>query len=124
MEIFDEQEFDIDNRDIEEEMYNSELEQEEIENLENAENAEIEENIKNAEKLGKVLNKKNLDIDLANKCENTRNIYKFKKDGILYSGYVIYKFNKDEYIFCIEDKTSETGKKSKKFNINEIKQEK
>lgn len=106
--------YDVDNVDVEEELYARECEEEEMyldAQAEEAEEAEEEE----AE-----LNESNLDMDMLKTCETDRRVYSFKKDGVPYRGYVIYKMSKGVYVFSVEDNDTSCGRKSKKFSLDDI----
>ncbi len=114
--------FDIDNRDIEEEMIQQDIEEEEQE----IEEQEIEEDQKASaleySKNRSILNAKNLNLDLERQ-EHDRIIYKWRKldyPDILYSGFVVHRFDDDAYIFEVN---SPDGKKLKKFRLSEIRQQ-
>ena len=71
--------------------------------------------------LRRALTARNLNNDLDIKNERDRNVYTFKYRGDVYTGFVIFKLDKNTYIFSVKDKDSSTGYKSKKFNLSEIK---
>lgn len=112
--------FDIDNIDIEQQMMLCDIEEEQAEQ----EEVEEEEIVKKALSARKILNAKNLILDLERPHEIDRTIYKFYNNNKLYTGFVIYKMNATNFIFSVEDKDSSNGRKSMKFCIDDIKQEK
>ena len=128
--IIDELGFDIDNRDIEEEMIINDIEEEEQEE-EDAKNKEIEQQEeKEAEEAEKsyyqtrrVLNEKNLNLDLTIPNEDARPRYMWEssKDNMFYKGYVVHKFDSTSFIFNASLK-DENNFKLKKFKITDIKQ--
>ena len=122
--------YDIDNVDLEEQMLIQDLEEEfkEEQNIqdlekEQEENKQQEENDKSFYQSRRVLNTKNLNIDLDINAEDLRPkyIWKSNKDNQLYYGCVVHKIDKDTYIFnCAIKDTSEY--KLKKFNLSDIQQ--
>lgn len=114
--------YDIDNIDLQEEMYERDIIEEEAENEEQLEEMLEEEAEEIAISLRKALTARNLNNDLDIKNEKYRNVYTFKYHDEVYTGFVIYKLNKNAYIFSVEDNDSPNGRKSKKFNLSEIKQ--
>jgi uncharacterized protein with gpF-like domain len=114
--------YDIDNRDIEGEMIQQDIEEEEAE-LEAEEEKEAEEEqqqiTKNYIKNRSILNAKNLILDLG-RNEYDRNIYTWVKKSspdISYSGKVVHQLDNDAFIF--EVKTSD-GKQLKKVRLSEV----
>ena len=100
--VVDDITYDIDNRDIEEEMYIQDLEeeaQEEQDIADEAEEQEEEKIQKEAEKtyyqIRRTINTKNLDLDLCIVAEQHRPVYLWEslKDGQIYEGYVVHKFD-------------------------------
>lgn len=114
--------YDIDNIDLQEEMYERDINEEEAENEKKLEEMLEEEAEEAAISLRRALTARNLNNDLDIKNERDRNVYTFKYRGDVYTGFVIFKLDKNTYIFSVKDKDSSTGYKSKKFNLSEIKQ--
>lgn len=114
--------YDIDNIDLQEEMYERDIIEEEAENEEQLEEMLEEEAEETAISLCRALTARNLNNDLDIKNEKDRTVYTFKYRGDVYTGFVIFKLDKNTYIFSVEDKDSSNGRKSKKFNLSEIKQ--
>lgn len=121
--------YDIDNVDLEKEMIIQDIE-EEIEEAQNMQEIEEEkeekkqqlENEKSFFESRRVLNTKNLTLDL-DMLESQRPKYKWysTKDEQFYEGNVVYKLDKDTYIFnCLAKNTNDF--KLKKFNLNNIEQ--
>ena len=128
--IVDDLTYDIDNRDIEQEMYIQDLEeeaQEEQEIADEAEEQEEEKIQKEAEKtyyqIRRTINTKNLDLDLCIVAEQHRPVYLWEslKDGQIYEGYVVHKFDNNTYIFNASVKGVNEFK-LKKFTLDNIKQ--
>ncbi len=122
--------YDIDNVDLEEQMLIQDLEEEfkeeqNIQDLEDEkeEKKQQEENDKSFYQSRRVLNAKNLNIDLDIDSEELRPRYLWKsdKDEQLYYGFVVHKLDKDNYIFSCAIKGS-TEYKLKKFNLSNIQQ--
>ena len=113
--------YDIDNIDLQEEMYERDINEEEAENEKKLEEMLEEESEEAAISLRRALTARNLNNDLDIKNERDRNVYTFKYRGDVYTGFVIFKLDKNTYIFSVKDKDSSTGYKSKKFNLSEIK---
>lgn len=114
-----EEPFDIDNIDIEEEMIRHDIEEEE----QAEEEAREQELSKKAIANRKILNAKNLGLDLDLLVESDRTLYKFRMGTIQYSGYVVYKFDNDAYIFSVLC-DGETTRKLKKIRLSEVVQNK
>jgi len=110
--------YDIDNVDIESEMDMKDIE-EEVEEIEAMVERQNEENVY---KMAKVLNARNLDVDLSKLDESLRNRYRFKYHSVTYTGFVVYKFAMNVYIFDVVDEDSPKGNKMIKVNLNELKQ--
>lgn len=128
--VVDDITYDIDNRDIEREMYIQDLEeeaQEEQDIADKAEEQEEEKIQKEAEKTyyqtRRTINAKNLDLDLCIKDEQLRPVYLWEslKDGQIYEGGVVHKFDNNTYIFNASVKGSNEFK-LKKFILDNIKQ--
>lgn len=113
--------YDIDNIDLQEEMYERDINEEEAENEKKLEEMLEEEAEEAAISLRRALTARNLNNDLDIKNERDRNVYTFKYRGDVYTGFVIFKLDKNTYIFSVKDNDSSTGYKSKKFNLSEIK---
>ena len=122
--------YDIDNVDLEEQMLIQDLEEEikeeqDIQDLED-EKEEKKQQIENEKSFfesRRILNAKNLNIDLDIDAENLRPKYRWHsdKDDQIYEGYVVHSFDKNNFIFnCSITGLSEY--KLKKFNLNNIQQ--
>ena len=128
--VVDDITYDIDNRDIEREMYIQDLEEEALEEQDIADDAEEQEEEKiqkEAEKTyyqtRRTINAKNLDLDLDIEVEQLRPIYLWEslKDGQIYEGYVVHKFDNNTYIFNVSVKDGNEFK-LKKFTLDNLKQ--
>ena len=128
--VVDDITYDIDNRDIEEEMYIQDLEEEAQEEQDIADEAEDREEEKIQEETEKTyyqtrrtINTKNLDLDLGIIAEQLRPVYLWEslKDGQTYEGYVVHKFDNNTYIFNASVKGVNEFK-LKKFTLDNIKQ--
>ena len=128
--VVDDLTYDIDNRDIEGEMYIQDLEdeaQEEQDIADEVENLEEEKIQKETEKTyyqtRRTINTKNLDLDLDIKEEQLRPVYLWEslKDGQTYEGCVVHKFDNNTYIFNASIKGSNEFK-LKKFTLDNLKQ--
>lgn len=128
--VVDDLTYDIDNRDIEGEMYIQDLEdeaQEEQDIADEVENLEEEKVQKETEKTyyqtRRTINTKNLDLDLDIKEEQLRPVYLWEslKDGQTYEGCVVHKFDNNTYIFNASIKGSNEFK-LKKFTLDNLKQ--
>lgn len=128
--VVDDITYDIDNRDIEREMYIQDLEEEAQEEQDIAEEAEEQKEEKIQEEIEKTyyqtrrtINTKNLDLDLGIYAEQLRPVYLWEslKDGQTYEGYVIHKFDNNTYVFNASVKGINEFK-LKKFTLDNIKQ--
>lgn len=128
--VVDDITYDIDNRDIEREMYIQDLEEEAQEEQDIAEEAEEQKEEKIQEEIEKTyyqtrrtINTKNLDLDLGIYAEQLRPVYLWEslKDGQIYEGYVIHKFDNNTYVFNTSVKGANEFK-LKKFTLDNIKQ--
>jgi hypothetical protein len=128
--VVDDITYDIDNRDIEREMYIQDLEEEAREEQDIAEEAEEQKEEKIQEEIEKTyyqtrrtINTKNLDLDLGIYAEQLRPVYLWEslKDGQTYEGYVIHKFDNNTYVFNASVKGANEFK-LKKFTLDNIKQ--
>jgi hypothetical protein len=128
--VVDDITYDIDNRDIEREMYIQDLEEEAREEQDIAEEAEEQKEEKIQEEIEKTyyqtrrtINTKNLDLDLGIYAEQLRPVYLWEslKDGQTYEGYVIHKFDNNTYVFNASVKGVNEFK-LKKFTLDNIKQ--
>jgi hypothetical protein len=128
--VVDDITYDIDNRDIEREMYIQDLEEEAQEEQDIAEEAEEQKEEKIQEEIEKTyyqtrrtINTKNLDLDLGIYAEQLRPVYLWEslKDGQTYEGYVIHKFDNNTYVFNASVKGANEFK-LKKFTLDNIKQ--
>lgn len=128
--IVDDITYDIDNRDIEGEMYIQDLEEEAQEEQDNADEIEDSEEEKIQEETEKTyyqtrrtINAKNLDLDLDIDGEQLRPAYLWEslKDGQIYEGCVVHKFDNNSYIFNASVKGANEFK-LKKFTLDNIKQ--
>ena len=128
--VVDDITYDIDNRDIEREMYIQDLEEEAQEEQDIAEEAEEQKEEKIHEEIEKTyyqtrrtINTKNLDLDLGIYAEQLRPVYLWEslKDGQIYEGYAIHKFDNNTYVFNASVKGSNEFK-LKKFTLDNIKQ--
>lgn len=106
---------DIDNIDIEEQMYMQESDEEEIDAEEEEDIFDQDDFIKDARLK---LNEKNLEIDLS-LPECKRKHYAFKKDKEYYEGYVLTQMHEDIYIFFVYNKDCPNGK-TKKFILSDL----
>ncbi len=122
--------YDIDNRDIEREMYIQDLEEEAQEEQDIVNEAEEQEEEKIQEEAVKTyyqtrrtINVKNLDLDLGIDAEQLRPVYLWEslKDGQIYEGCVVHKFDNNSYIFNASVKGANEFK-LKKFTLDNIKQ--
>ena len=122
--------YDSDNVDLEEQMLIQDLEDEfkekqDLQDLEDEkeEKKQQEENEKSFFESRRVLNAKNLGMDLEISVEELRPKYRWHsdKDDQIYEGNVVHKFDKDNYIFnCSIKGLNEC--KLKKFNLTAIQQ--
>lgn len=128
--VVDDITYDIDNRDIEREMYIQDLEEEAQEEQDIAEEVEEQKEEKIQEEIEKTyyqtrrtINTKNLDLDLGIYAEQLRPVYLWEslKDGQIYEGYVIHKFDNNTYVFNASVKGANEFK-LKKFTLANIKQ--
>ena len=128
--VIDDITYDIDNRDIEREMYIQDLEEEAQEEQDIADEAEAQEEEKIQEEAVKTyyqtrrtINAKNLDLDLGIEVEQLRPVYLWEslKDGQIYEGCVVHKFDNNSYIFNASVKGVNEFK-LKKFTLDNIKQ--
>lgn len=128
--VVDDITYDIDNRDIEREMYIRDLEEEAQEEQDIADEAKEQEEEKIQEEIEKnyyqtrrTINTKNLDLDLIIYAEQLRPVYLWEslKDGQIYEGYVVHKFDNVSYIFNASVKGANEFK-LKKFTLDNIKQ--
>lgn len=128
--VVDDITYDIDNRDIEREMYIQDLEEEAQEEQDIAEEAEEQKEEKIQEEIEKTyyqtrrtINTKNLDLDLGIYAEQLRPVYLWEslKDGQIYEGCVIHKFDNNTYVFNASVKGANEFK-LKKFTLANIKQ--
>lgn len=128
--VVDDITYDIDNRDIEREMYIRDLEEEAQEEQDIADEAKEQEEEKIQEEIEKnyyqtrrTINTKNLDLDLIIYAEQLRPVYLWEslKDGQIYEGYVVHKFDNVSYIFNASVKGTNEFK-LKKFTLDNIKQ--
>ena len=123
--VVDDITYDIDNRDIEHEMYIQDLEEEQEE--QDITDEELEDTQEETEKTyyqtRRTINTKNLDLDLGIEVEQLRPIYLWEslKDGQTYEGCVVHKFDNNSYIFNASIKGANEFK-LKKFTLNNIKQ--
>lgn len=128
--IVDDITYDIDNRDIEGEMYIQELEEEAQEEQDIEDAQEEDENEKESQEAEKsyyqsrrILNTKNLSLDLDIPAEELRPIYVWEslKNNQIYEGCVVYKFDSSSYIFNASV-VGENDYKLRKFSLDNIKQ--
>lgn len=128
--IVDDFNYDIDNVDLEEQMLIQDVEEEiqEEQNIQEEEEAKEEKRIQEeADKTyfqnRRILNAKNLNIDLDIDSEELRPKYTWEsnKDGQLYEGCVVHKFDNTSYIFNASIK-GENNFKLRKFSLDNIKQ--
>ena len=122
--------YDIDNVDLEEQMLIQDIEEElqEEQDIEEQEKEEEENKIQEeAEKSyfisRRTLNAKNLSLDLDIQVEELRPKYAWEsfKDGLIYEGCVVHKFDNNTYIFNASVQ-GENAFKLKKFMLDNIKQ--
>ena len=122
--------YDIDNVDLEEQMLIQDIEEElqEEQNIEEQEKEKEEDKIQEeAEKSyflsRRALNAKNLNLDLDIQVEELRPKYAWEslKDGLIYEGNVVHKFDNNTYIFNASVQ-GENSFKLKKFTLDMIKQ--
>lgn len=122
--------YDIDNVDLEEQMIMQDIEEElqaeeEQEELEKEKESqrEQEEADKNYFQNRRILNAKNLSIDIEIQPEKTRPIYIWEssKDGNTYVGYVVHMIDKNTYIFNASY-LNENEFKLKKVCLDSVKQ--
>ena len=127
--VVDDITYDIDNRDIEREMYIQDLEAEAQEEQDIADETEAQEEEKIQEETEKTyyqtrrtINTKNLDLDLGIEVEQLRPVYLWEslKDGQIYEGCVVHKFDNNSYIFNASVKGANEFK-LKKFTLDNIK---
>jgi len=140
--------YDEDNRDLEEEMYLNDIAEEQYQLFDNPEDEDYDEDndemddeddldgsstdddqeddddIVGAKKKEKVRNievsEKYLDNQLQINIENYRDIIRFKYDGVIYIGRVIYKMRPDTYFFCVRLEDSDEYNK-KMFKCSKMK---
>ena len=128
--VVDDITYDIDNRDIEREMYIQDLEEEAQEEQNIADEVDEQEEEKIQEEAEKTyyqtrrtINAKNLDLDLGINAEQLRPVYLWEslKDGQTYEGCVVHKFDNNTYIFNASVKGANEFK-LKKFTLDNLKQ--
>ena len=122
--------YDADNIDIEKEMFIQDIEEEiqeeqvlqDLEDEKEDKKQEIE-NTKSFFESRRVLNSKNLSLDLDIVEEGLRPKYRWQsnKDNQIYEGRVVHKFDKDNFIFNCSIKDLNDFK-LKKFNLTDIHQ--
>ena len=123
--VVDDITYDIDNRDIEHEMYIQDLEEEQEE--QDITDEELEDTQEETEKTyyqtRRTINTKNLDLDLDIELEQLRPVYLWEslKDGQTYEGRVVHKFDNNTYIFNASVKGANEFK-LKKFTLDNLKQ--
>jgi len=122
--------YDIDNVDLEEQMLIQDLEEEaqEEQNIEDQkekveEEKAQEESRKQYFESRRTINTRNLDLDLDLEVEDLRPVYQWEslKDGQIYKGCVVHKFDNNTYIFNASVK-GKNDFKLKKFTLDNIKQ--
>ena len=102
--------YDEDNRDIEEEMYLNDIAEEQYQLFDNPEDEDYDEDndemddeeTKKKEKVRNIeVSEKYLDNQLQINIENYRDVIRFKYEGVIYIGRVVYKMRPDTYFFYV-----------------------